>query len=127
MCYCYGLWKLNCMSSYCLVMFCNMFNLLIEYEVIKMMLLKVKEFCKVVELLIMFGKKLLLVNCCLVFNCLCDCDLVVKLFDVFGLCFVNCLGGYLCVLKFGFCVGDNVLMVLVELFDCLEVDEMENV
>lgn len=31
------------------------------------------------------------------------------------------MGGYICILKCGFCVGDNVLMVYIEFVDCFEV------
>lgn len=41
-----------------------------------------------------------------------------KLFEVFGLCFVECKGGYICVLKVGFCYGDMVLMVIIEFVEC---------
>lgn len=105
-------------------MFCNMVGLLVCYEIIKMILFKVKELCCVVELLIIFVKIDSVVNCCLVFVCICDNEIVVKLFNELGLCFVSCVGGYICILKCGFCVGDNVLMVYIELVDCLEKIEV---
>lgn len=127
MCYCKSGCKFSRISVYCKVMFCNMIVLLVEYELIKIMLLKVKEFCWVVEFLIMFLKNDLVVNCCLVFFCLCDDVVVVKLFDELGFCYSECLGGYFCILKCGFCVGDNVLMVFVELVGCLLDIEVEEV
>ncbi|GAA5241899.1 hypothetical protein BMMON2_47210 [Burkholderia mallei] len=41
--------------------------------------------------------------------------------------FANRPGGYLRILKFGFRVGDNAPMALVELLDRPEVEETENV
>lgn len=124
MCYMKFGCKFNCISVYCEVMFKNMVVLLFKYELIKIILLKVKELCCVVELLIILVKVDFVVNCCLVFVCLCDQEVVGNLFIILGLCYVICLGGYLCLLKCGFCVGDNVLMVYVELVDCLVVVEV---
>lgn len=94
--------------------------LLFEYEVIKIILLKVKELCWVVEFLIILVKEDLVVNCCLVFDCIWFKEMVGKLFNELGLCYKVCSGGYLCIFKMGFWVGDNVFMVYVELVDCLE-------
>jgi large subunit ribosomal protein L17 len=103
-----------------------MSNSLIEHEVIKTTLPKAKELRKVVEPLITLGKKPSLANRRLAFNRLRDRDSVAKLFDVLGPRFANRPGG-LRVLKFGFRVGDNAPMALVELLDRPEVDETENV
>jgi len=46
---------------------------------------------------------------------------------VLGPRFANRPGGYLRILKFGFRVGDNAPMALVELLDRPEVEEVENV
>ncbi|KVG07838.1 50S ribosomal protein L17 [Burkholderia vietnamiensis] len=123
----HGLRKLNRTSSHRLAMLRNMSNSLIEHEVIKTTLPKAKELRKVVEPLITLGKKPSLANRRLAFNRLRDRDSVAKLFDVLGPRFANRPGGYLRVLKFGFRVGDNAPMALVELLDRPEVDEMENV
>lgn len=123
----HGLRKLNRTSSHRLAMLRNMSNSLIEHEVIKTTLPKAKELRKVVELLITLGKKPSLANRRLAFNRLRDRDSVAKLFDVLGPRFANRPGGYLRVLKFGFRVGDNAPMALVELLDRPEVDETENV
>lgn len=95
-----------------------MVNFLFEYELIKIIVFKVKELCCVVEFLIILVKNDIVVNCCLVFVCICLVVIVGKLFIVFGFCYKECNGGYLCVFKVGFCVGDVVLMVYVELVDC---------
>ncbi|MGY4212365.1 50S ribosomal protein L17 [Burkholderia sp. Tr-862] len=121
----HGLRKLNRTSSHRLAMLRNMSNSLIEHEVIKTTLPKAKELRKVVEPLITLGKKPSLANRRLAFNRLRDRDSVAKLFDVLGPRFANRPGGYLRVLKFGFRVGDNAPMALVELLDRPEVDETE--
>ncbi|KVQ84832.1 50S ribosomal protein L17 [Burkholderia multivorans] len=123
----HGLRKLNRTSSHRLAMLRNMSNSLIEHEVIKTTLPKAKELRKVVEPLITLGKKPSLANRRLAFNRLRDRDSVAKLFDVLGPRFANRPGGYLRILKFGFRVGDNAPMALVELLDRPEVDETEKV
>ncbi|HEY4295899.1 MAG TPA: 50S ribosomal protein L17 [Paraburkholderia sp.] len=119
----HGLRKLNRTSSHRLAMLRNMSNSLIEHEVIKTTLPKAKELRKVVEPLITLGKKPSLANRRLAFNRLRDRDSVTKLFDVLGPRFENRPGGYLRILKFGFRVGDNAPMALVELLDRPEVEE----
>ena len=121
----HGLRKLNRTSSHRLAMLRNMSNSLIEHEVIKTTLPKAKELRKVVEPLITLGKKPSLANRRLAFNRLRDRDSVSKLFDVLGPRFANRPGGYLRILKFGFRVGDNAPMALVELMDRPEVEEVE--
>lgn len=123
----HGLRKLNRTSSHRLAMLRNMSNSLIEHEVIKTTLPKAKELRKVVEPLITLGKKPSLANRRLAFNRLRDRDSVTKLFDVLGPRFANRPGGYLRILKFGFRVGDNAPMALVELLDRPEVVEAEDV
>ncbi|AOK28508.1 50S ribosomal protein L17 [Burkholderia singularis] len=123
----HGLRKLNRTSSHRLAMLRNMSNSLIEHEVIKTTLPKAKELRKVVEPLITLGKKPSLANRRLAFNRLRDRDSVTKLFDVLGPRYANRPGGYLRILKFGFRVGDNAPMALVELLDRPEVEETENV
>jgi large subunit ribosomal protein L17 len=121
----HGLRKLNRTSSHRLAMLRNMSNSLIEHEVIKTTLPKAKELRKVVEPLITLGKKPSLANRRLAFNRLRDRDSVAKLFDVLGPRFANRPGGYLRILKFGFRVGDNAPMALVELLDRPEPAEGE--
>ncbi len=123
----HGLRKLNRTSSHRLAMLRNMSNSLIEHEVIKTTLPKAKELRKVVEPLITLGKKPSLANRRLAFNRLRDRDSVTKLFDVLGPRYANCPGGYLSILKFGFRVGDNAPMALVQLMDRPEVEETEEV
>jgi len=121
----HGLRKLNRTSSHRLAMLRNMSNSLIEHEVIKTTLPKAKELRKVVEPLITLGKKPSLANRRLAFNRLRDRDSVTKLFEVLGPRYATRPGGYLRVLKFGFRVGDNAPMALVELMDRPEVEEVE--
>ena len=121
----HGLRKLNRTSSHRLAMLRNMSNSLIEHEVIKTTLPKAKELRKVVEPLITLGKKPSLANRRLAFNRLRDRDSVAKLFDVLGPRYASRPGGYLSILKFGFRVGDNAPMALVELLDRPEVEEVE--
>jgi large subunit ribosomal protein L17 len=123
----HGLRKLNRTSSHRLAMLRNMSNSLIEHEVIKTTLPKAKELRKVVEPLITLGKKPSLANRRLAFNRLRDRDSVAKLFDVLGPRYANRPGGYLSILKFGFRVGDNAPMALVQLMDRPEVEETEEV
>jgi len=123
----HGLRKLNRTSSHRLAMLRNMSNSLIEHEVIKTTLPKAKELRKVVEPLITLGKKPSLANRRLAFNRLRDRDSVTKLFDVLGPRFANRPGGYLRILKFGFRVGDNAPMALVELLDRPEIVEADDV
>jgi large subunit ribosomal protein L17 len=123
----HGLRKLNRTSSHRLAMLRNMSNSLIEHEVIKTTLPKAKELRKVVEPLITLGKKPSLANRRLAFNRLRDRDSVAKLFDVLGPRFATRPGGYLRILKFGFRVGDNAPMALVELLDRPEPAEGEEV
>ena len=122
----HGLRKLNRTSSHRLAMLRNMSNSLIEHEVIKTTLPKAKELRKVVEPLITLGKKPSLANRRLAFNRLRDRDSVTKLFDVLGPRFANRPGGYLRILKFGFRVGDNAPMALVELLDRPEVADVDS-
>ncbi len=123
----HGLRKLNRTSSHRLAMLRNMSNSLIEHEVIKTTLPKAEELRKVVEPLITLGKKPSLANRRLAFNRLRDRDSVTKLFDVLGPRYANRPGGYLSILKFGFRVGDNAPMALVQLMDRPEVEETEEV
>ena len=121
----HGLRKLNRTSSHRLAMLRNMSNSLIEHEVIKTTLPKAKELRKVVEPLITLGKKPSLANRRLAFNRLRDRDSVTKLFDVLGPRFADRPGGYLRILKFGFRVGDNAPMALIQLMDRPDVEETE--
>jgi large subunit ribosomal protein L17 len=123
----HGLRKLNRTSSHRLAMLRNMSNSLIEHEVIKTTLPKAKELRKVVEPLITLGKKPSLANRRLAFNRLRDRDSVTKLFEVLGPRYANRPGGYLSILKFGFRVGDNAPMALIQLMDRPEVEETEEV
>jgi large subunit ribosomal protein L17 len=123
----HGLRKLNRTSSHRLAMLRNMSNSLIEHEVIKTTLPKAKELRKVVEPLITLGKKPSLANRRLAFNRLRDRDSVTKLFEVLGPRFATRPGGYLRILKYGFRVGDNAPMALVELLDRPEAADGEEI
>jgi len=120
----HGLRKLNRTSSHRLAMFRNMTNALLKHEVIKTTLPKAKELRRVFEPIITLGKEPTLANKRLAFNRLRDREMVVKLFDELGPRYKTRNGGYLRILKFGFRVGDNAPMALVELMDRPEPSEV---
>ncbi len=113
----HGLRKLNRTSSHRLAMLRNMSNSLLTHELIKTTLPKAKELRRVVEPLITLAKEPTVANRRLAFNRLRDRDVVVKLFNELGPRYKARPGGYLRILKFGFRVGDNAPMALVELVD----------
>ena len=76
------------------------------------------------EPIITLGKEPTLANKRLAFNRLRDREMVVKLFDELGPRYKTRNGGYLRILKFGFRVGDNAPMALVELVDRPEPSEV---
>ncbi|MFN7757582.1 MAG: 50S ribosomal protein L17 [Betaproteobacteria bacterium] len=112
-----GLRKLNRTSAHRLAMLRNMSNSLFKHELIKTTLPKAKELRRVVEPLITLAKEPTLANKRLAFNRLRDREVVVKLFNELGPRYMARPGGYLRILKFGFRVGDNASMALVELVD----------
>ena len=109
--------KLNRTSSHRQALLRNLSNALLEHEVIKTTLPKAKELRRVVEPLITLGKTPTVANRRLAFDRLRNRDMVVKLFDDLGPRFKARPGGYLRILKFGYRVGDNAPMALVELVD----------
>jgi large subunit ribosomal protein L17 len=113
----HGLRKLNRTSSHRLAMLRNMSNSLLKHEAIKTTLPKAKELRRVIEPLITLGKEPTLANKRLAFNRLRDRDMVVKLFGEIGPRYKTRNGGYTRILKFGFRVGDNAPMALMELVD----------
>jgi large subunit ribosomal protein L17 len=113
----HGLRKLNRTSSHRLAMLRNMSNSLLTHELIKTTLPKAKELRRVVEPLITLAKEPTVANRRLAFNRLRDRDVVVKLFNELGPRYKARPGGYLRILKFGFRVGDNAPMAIVELVD----------
>jgi large subunit ribosomal protein L17 len=113
----HGLRKLNRTSSHRLAMLRNMTNSLLTHEVIKTTLPKAKELRRVAEPLITLGKTATLSNRRLAFDRLRDRDVVTKLFAELGPRYASRPGGYLRILKFGFRVGDNAPMAIVELMD----------
>ena len=119
----HGLKKLNKTSSHRLAMFRNMTNSLLKHEVIKTTLPKAKALRKVFEPIITLGKEPTLANRRLAFNRLRDRDMVTQLFDELGPRYKARNGGYMRILKFGFRVGDNAPMALVELMDRPEPTE----
>jgi large subunit ribosomal protein L17 len=102
----------------------NMTNSLLKHEIIKTTLPKAKELRRVAEPIITLGKEPSLANKRLAFNRLRDRDMVVKLFDEIGPRYKARNGGYLRILKFGFRIGDNAPMALVELVDRPETSEV---
>ena len=115
--------KLNRTTSHRLAMLRNMTVSLLKHEAIKTTLPKAKELRRVAEPIITLGKSPTLANKRLAFDRLRDRDTVVKLFDELGPRYQNRNGGYLRILKFGFRVGDNAPMALVELVDRPEIAE----
>jgi len=113
----HGLRKLNRTSSHRLAMLRNMTNSLLTHEVIKTTLPKAKELRRVAEPMITLGKTPTLANRRLAFDRLRDRAVVTKLFNELGPRYQKRAGGYLRILKFGFRVGDNAPMALVELVD----------
>jgi len=113
----HGLRKLNRTSSHRLAMLRNMSNSLLRHELIKTTLPKAKELRRVVEPLITLAKDPTLANRRLAFSRLRDREMVVKLFSEIGPRYKARQGGYTRILKFGFRVGDNAPMALMELVD----------
>ncbi len=114
--------KLNRTSSHRQALLRNLANALLRHEVIKTTLPKAKELRRVAEPLITLGKKPSLANRRLAFDRTRDREIVVKLFDVLGPRYSTRNGGYLRILKFGFRVGDNAPLALVELVDRPDLD-----
>ena len=121
----HGLRKLNRTSSHRLAMLRNMSNSLLRHERIKTTLPKAKELRRVVEPLITLAKEPTVANRRLAFNRLRDREMVVKLFDELGPRYKTRNGGYTRILKFGFRVGDNAPMALMELVDRPEKPAVE--
>ena len=121
----HGLRKLNRTSAHREAMLRNMCNSLLRHELIKTTLPKAKELRRVVEPIITLGRKPSLANRRLAFDRLRDREMVVKLFDELGPRYAKRNGGYLRILKFGFRVGDNAPMALVELMDRPEEAQAE--
>ena len=113
----HGLRKLNRTTSHRLAMLRNMSNSLLRHELIRTTLPKAKELRRVVEPLITLGKEPTLANRRLAFDRLRDRDVVVKLFEELGPRYKTRKGGYTRILKFGFRVGDNAPLALMELVD----------
>src|SRR5512141_3510831 len=111
----HGLRKLNRTSEHRLAMFRNMCNSLLQHEAIKTTVPKAKELRRLVEPLITLGKEPTLANRRLAFDRTRDRAIVTKLFNELGPRYKARPGGYLRILKFGFRVGDNAPMALVEL------------
>jgi large subunit ribosomal protein L17 len=113
----HGMRKLNRTTSHRLAMFRNMSNSLLKHELIKTTLPKAKELRRIVEPLITLGREPTLANKRLAFNRLRDREMVVKLFAEIGPRYKARNGGYTRILRFGFRVGDNAPMALMELVD----------
>lgn len=118
----HGLRKLNRTSAHRKAMFRNMICSLIEHEVIKTTLPKAKELRRLVEPMITLAKTDTLHHKRLAFDRLRDRAAVVKLFAELGPRYTTRPGGYTRILKFGYRVGDNAPMALIELVDRPDVD-----
>ena len=113
----HGMRKLNRTTSHRLAMFRNMSVSLLRHEQIKTTLPKAKELRRIVEPLITLAKEPTVANRRLAFNRLRHREIVVKLFNELGPRFKARNGGYTRILKFGFRVGDNAPMALMQLVD----------
>ena len=109
--------KFNRTAAHRKAMWGNMTAALIKHEQIKTTLPKAKELRRIVEPLITLAKEPTLANRRLAFNRLRDRQMVVKLFSEIGPRYKARQGGYTRILKFGFRVGDNAPMALMELVD----------
>lgn len=123
----HGLRKLNRTSAHRKAMFRNMICSLINHEVIKTTLPKAKELRRLIEPMITLAKTDSLHHKRLAFDRLRDRAAVVKLFAELGPRYVTRPGGYTRVLKFGYRVGDNSPMALIELVDRPDVDVVSDV
>jgi large subunit ribosomal protein L17 len=101
----------------------NMSVSLLRHEAIKTTLPKAKELRRVVEPILTLGKTDSLANKRLAFSRLRDREIVLKLFSELGPRYTNRNGGYLRILKMGFCQGDNAPMAFIELVDRPETTE----
>ena len=118
-----GLRKLNRTNAHRQAMLRNMTTSLLLHEAIRTTLPEAKELRRVVEPMITLAKEATVANRRLAFNRLRDRDMVVKLFDELGPRYKARPGGYTRILKFGFRVGDNAPMALIELVDRPEPSE----
>ncbi|MCX7946792.1 MAG: 50S ribosomal protein L17 [Hydrogenophilus sp.] len=109
--------KLNRPSGHRRALLRNLANALIREEQIVTTLPKAKELRRFVEPLITLAKSPSLANRRLAFDRLRNRASVVKLFDEIGPRCANRPGGYTRVLKYGFRVGDNAPMAIIELVD----------
>jgi large subunit ribosomal protein L17 len=121
----HGLRKLNRTSSHRVAMLRNMTNSLLTHEAIRTTLPKAKELRRVAEPIITLGKTPTLSNRRLALSRLRDKEVVYKLFSELGPRYAKRPGGYLRILKFGFRLGDNAPMALVELMDRPEPAQVE--
>lgn len=109
--------RLNRTSSHRQAMFKNMAVSLMRHEIIKTTLPKAKELRRVVEPLITLAKIDSVAKRRLAFARLRDRQIVTKLFNELGPRYKARPGGYTRVLKYGFRVGDNAPMAIIELVD----------
>ncbi len=105
--------KLNRNSSHRNLMFRNMLNSIIKYEVIKTTLHKAKELSRFLEPIISRSKINNLHNKRLIFSRIRDRSNVVKLFNNIGPKYINCNGGYTRIIKCGYRKGDNAIMAYI--------------
>lgn len=109
--------QLNRNSSHRKAMFSNMVNSLIKNELIRTTLPKAKELRIFAEPLITLSKTDSVAKRRLAFARLRDRNSVTKLFNELGPRYQDRPGGYLCILKSGFRIGDSAPMAYVELVD----------
>ncbi len=109
--------KLNRNSSHRKLMFRNMINSLINFEIIKTTLSKAKELRIFIEPLITFSKNNNLHIRRLLFSKIRNIKNIYKLLNVLGPRFKKIFGGYTRILKCGYRKGDNALMAYIEILN----------
>jgi large subunit ribosomal protein L17 len=107
-------------------MFKNMAASLMRHEMIKTTLPKAKDLRRVVEPLITLAKTDNVARRRLAFARLRDREMVTKLFNELGPRYKARPGGYTRVLKYGFRLGDNAPMAIIELVD-RPVEKIEDI
>ncbi len=109
--------KFNRNSSHRRLMFRNMINSLINYELIKTTLFKAKELRILIEKLITRSKVNNLHNKRILFSIIRNKKNVNKLLYILGPKFLNFNGGYTKILKCGFRNGDNAPLAYIKILN----------
>lgn len=106
--------KLNMTSSHRKLMFRNMINSFIHYELIKTTLSKAKELRILIEKIVTRSKKNNLHNKRILFSIIRNKKNVNKLLYIIGPKYIKYNGGYTKILKCGFRNGDNAPLAYIK-------------